>query len=222
MVLTRRDGRRRLSAAAAVRPLLPPRCSSAFSLTTLHPPKTQHIQRKKAKEKKGETPTGTGATKTERKTARNAQKAERRAERALAGDEDDIDALLASFALADKARRETILEPDCAPPSPRVNGSLCAYVTPKARELVLFGGEYADLATNKVHVNADLYRFDVDRRKWTRVRAPGGCVFAFVCFVWLVWPRRRGCRKLARGEKIDVCTAHAQHSTWRHKPTTPT
>ena len=61
-------------------------------------------QRKKAKDKKGEGATNVGAVKTERKTARNAQKAERRAERALAGDEDDIDALLAQFALQEKVR----------------------------------------------------------------------------------------------------------------------
>jgi hypothetical protein len=65
-----------------------------------------------------------------------------------------------------------VIEPDCPPPSPRVNASLVPHVTPKATELILFGGEYTDLGTGKVHVNADLYRFDCDKAKWARVRAP--------------------------------------------------
>ncbi|KIZ00809.1 Kelch domain-containing protein 4 [Monoraphidium neglectum] len=198
--------------------------------------------RKKAKDKKGELTSGVGAVKTERKTSRNELKAERRAERALEGDEDNIDALLAQFALQptrmlrgggqrrgtqsrrvdpqgaaagrhgggpervqlgvlwpaaalrdessrlvvfrqppscaglrqllDKAKKEVVIEADCPPPSPRVNGSLVPYITPKSSELILFGGEYTDLTTGKVHVNADLYRFDVDKAKWTRVKAP--------------------------------------------------
>jgi hypothetical protein len=32
--------------------------------------------------------------------------------------------------MADKAKKEVTLEPDCPPPSPRVNGSLVPYVTP--------------------------------------------------------------------------------------------
>jgi type IV secretory pathway VirB10-like protein len=74
----------------------------------LRPPTSKPLapQRKKAKEKKGEVATGLGAAKTERRTARNAEKAGRRAERALEGDEDDLDALLAQFAVADKAKKE--------------------------------------------------------------------------------------------------------------------
>jgi hypothetical protein len=57
---------------------------------------------------------------------------------------------------------------DSAPlkkPSPR----------PQASELILFGGEVTDLSTGKVLVNADLYRFDCEKRKWTRVHAPSRC-----------------------------------------------
>ncbi|GBG00053.1 hypothetical protein Rsub_12797 [Raphidocelis subcapitata] len=129
-------------------------------------------KRKKAKEKKGEVAAGIGAAKTERKTARNALKAERRVERVLDGDEDDLDALLAQFAVADKAKKEVTVEQDCPPPGPRVNASLVPYITPKATELVLFGGEVTDLNSGKVLVNADLYRFDCDKAKWTRVHAP--------------------------------------------------
>lgn len=139
-----------------------------------HPKPTQNPQRKSAKKKKGEAAAGVGATKTERKTARNAEKAGRRAERALAGDEDDIDALLAQFAIQEKAKKGVSVDADCPPPGPRVNASLVAHITPRATELVLFGGEVVDLATGKVLVNADLYRYDCDRSKWSRVRSPGG------------------------------------------------
>ena len=88
-----------------------------------------------------------------------------------------------------KAKKEVRLEPDCAPPGPRVNASLVPLVTPRASELILFGGEVVDLSTGKVMVNADLYRYDVDKAKWTRVHAPSRCAHVVVCKgrggVWL-------------------------------------
>jgi hypothetical protein len=74
-----------------------------------------------------------------------------------------------------QAKKEVVVEPDCPAPSPRVNASLVPYTTPKATELILFGGEYTDLVSGKVLVNADLYRFDCDKAKWTRIRAPSRC-----------------------------------------------
>jgi hypothetical protein len=59
-------------------------------------------KKKKAKEKKDGPTAGKGAEKTEKKTKANEQKKERRTDKALAGDEDDIDALLAKFALEEK------------------------------------------------------------------------------------------------------------------------
>lgn len=52
-------------------------------------------KRKKAKEKSGQVTTGKGAAKTERKQAKNEDKKERRTQKALEGNEDDIEALLA-------------------------------------------------------------------------------------------------------------------------------
>ena len=87
-------------------------------------------KKKKAKEKKDGPAVGKGAEKTERKTVKNEDKKERRTEKRLAGDEDDIDALLAKFALEDKQRKEVRVEADCGPPSARVNASFVPYVTP--------------------------------------------------------------------------------------------
>lgn len=59
-------------------------------------------KKKKFKEKKGGPTAGKGAEKTERKTKANEIKKERRTDKKLAGDEDDIDALLEKFALEEK------------------------------------------------------------------------------------------------------------------------
>ena len=42
----------------------------------------------------------------------------------------------------------------------------------RSSDIFLFGGEYADLATGKVHVYRDLYRFNTDKAKWSRISAP--------------------------------------------------
>lgn len=100
-------------------------------------------KRKKAKGSQG----GQGGVKTARKTERNEEKAARRAERRaevrnsampewycwtsplasslfrLQGGEDDLDALLAKFALEDKQRNEPQVEHDAPPPSARVYAS---------------------------------------------------------------------------------------------------
>ena len=51
--------------------------------------------KKKAAKKRGEVTSGKGAVKTERKTERNEEKKTRRTDKQLAGNEDDLDALLA-------------------------------------------------------------------------------------------------------------------------------
>jgi len=51
--------------------------------------------KKKAAAKRGEVTSGKGAAKTEQKTEKNAEKKSRRADKQLAGNEDDLDALLA-------------------------------------------------------------------------------------------------------------------------------
>jgi hypothetical protein len=91
---------------------------------------TGRDKKKKAKEKRGEAQPGRGAQKTERKVEQKDEKRTRRAERALEGDEDDLDALLAKFALEDKKKKAVTVETDCAPPSARVAASFVPYVTP--------------------------------------------------------------------------------------------
>lgn len=49
------------------------------------------------------------------------------------GDEDDLDALLAKFALADKQQKEVVVVPDADPPSARVNATFVPYITPVSR-----------------------------------------------------------------------------------------
>mmetsp|Transcript_35362 Transcript_35362/g.89532 ORF Transcript_35362/g.89532 Transcript_35362/m.89532 type:complete len:561 (-) Transcript_35362:2296-3978(-) len=129
-------------------------------------------KRKKAKERKGEVVGGKGDAKTEKKTARNEEKKERRAQKRLEGDEDDIDALLAQFAVSDKAQGEVKIEADCAPPSARVSASFIPYVAPKVNEIIMFGGEVTELESGKVRVYNDLYRYNTDKGRWTRVTSP--------------------------------------------------
>lgn len=87
-------------------------------------------KRKKAKEKKDGPLPGKGHEKTEKKTEKNEMKKERRAEKELEKDEDNIDALLAKFAIEDKAKKAVEIENDCPPPSARVNASFTAVVAP--------------------------------------------------------------------------------------------
>ena len=63
-------------------------------------------------------------------TQQNELKKERRATKALVGDEDDIDAMLQKCALDDKTRTVLTMELDCAAPSARVNASFIPYVAP--------------------------------------------------------------------------------------------
>lgn len=43
----------------------------------------------------------------------------------------------------------------------------------KVNEIIMFGGECVDPLSGKVRVFNDLYRFNCDKEKWTRVLAPG-------------------------------------------------
>ncbi|GIL55654.1 hypothetical protein Vafri_11205 [Volvox africanus] len=132
-------------------------------------------KRKKAKERKDGPAVGTGSIKTDKKTAKNEAKKERRAEKRLEGDEDDIDALLLRMALEERQRKGAVeVTADCDPPGPRVNASFVPYITPRGSHVIMFGGEYVDVATDKTHVYKDLYRFDTDKRRWSRVDAPNG------------------------------------------------
>ncbi|GAX74960.1 hypothetical protein CEUSTIGMA_g2406.t1 [Chlamydomonas eustigma] len=129
-------------------------------------------KRKKAKERKEGPIAGLGSIKTDKKTQLNELKKERRANKALAGDEDNIDALLLKCSLEDKARTVLTLETDSPAPSARVNASFIPYIAPKVNEIIMFGGECVDPLSGKVRVFNDLYRFNCDKEKWTKVLAP--------------------------------------------------
>eukprot|EP00877_Chromochloris_zofingiensis_P007071 jgi/Chrzof1/2617/Cz11g22180.t1 len=129
-------------------------------------------KKKKAKERKLGPAPGKGTEKTEKKTERNETKKQRRVEKKLEGDEDNIDAILAKFAMDDKAQKQVTIQTDCAAPTARVNASFVRHVTPKSSDVIMFGGEYSDLQTDKVYVNNDLYIFNCDKRKWTQVSCP--------------------------------------------------
>ena len=109
----------------------------------------------------------TGATKTALKREKNAEKNHRRLERGLV--EDDIDAILAAMAIEDARRAEVVVEKDCPRPQARGHASLTATVVGRGNELILYGGERVTPGDEKCVVYGDLYRYDVDRDRWTKV-----------------------------------------------------
>lgn len=46
------------------------------------------------------------------------------------------------------------------------------YVLQKVNDLLLFGGEYSELASGKVTMFNDFYRFSTDKQRWSRVCSP--------------------------------------------------
>eukprot|EP00210_Caulerpa_lentillifera_P003021 g2884.t1 len=90
--------------------------------------------RDKRRKQKGSSAAGQGAAKTQRKTVQNEQKQERRIDRRLQEDEEDLDALLQKFKFEDKKRTEVIIEDNSDPPSVRVH----ATYTPIPHEVTQF------------------------------------------------------------------------------------
>eukprot|EP00878_Enallax_costatus_P020083 GHUV01021214.1.p1 GENE.GHUV01021214.1~~GHUV01021214.1.p1 ORF type:complete len:137 (+),score=39.61 GHUV01021214.1:428-838(+) len=130
-------------------------------------------KKKKAQEKKAGPTAGKGAEKTERKTKANEVKKERRTDKKLAGDEDDIDALLEKFALEEKQLKSVEVINDCDPPSARVNASFVPYITQRGSEIIMYGGEFSDHTRDKVYVYKDIYRFNTDKQRWTQIISKG-------------------------------------------------
>jgi len=127
-------------------------------------------KRKKLAKRAGKESEGpSGASKTDRKTDKNAAKLERRAAKASAGD--DIDAILASIKLLDAKRTEVEMRVDCEKPSPRCNCSWTATLKQKPETIVLFGGEVVD-GEGRTTTFGDLFLYDAARNKWTEVLAP--------------------------------------------------
>ena len=109
----------------------------------------------------------TGAKKTALKSEKNLEKNHRRLERGLV--EDDIDKILAALAIEDATRAEVEVEKDCGRPCSRAHASLTATTSQKPSELILYGGERVTPGSEKCEVFGDLYRYDVDKDRWSRV-----------------------------------------------------
>jgi len=131
-------------------------------------------KRKKAAKKLGKVSDAkpSGAAKTAHKAERNQAKNQRRLDKGLA--EDDIDTILAALAIEDARRADVVIEKDCPRPLARGHASLTATNAVKPNELILYGGERVTAEDEKCVVYGDLYRYDVDRNRWTKVSTSKG------------------------------------------------
>jgi len=123
-------------------------------------------EKKKDKKKQGK-----GAEKTAAKTAKNAAKREKK-ERAKTGEpqEEDIEAILAELALADR-KRIAVTEEPCERPGPRCHASFL--INPiKDREYLVFGGEYYN--GERVYMYNDLFRLKDNKGElsWVKISSP--------------------------------------------------
>ncbi|KAJ7413778.1 Kelch domain-containing protein 4 [Willisornis vidua] len=103
---------------------------------------------------------GKGAEKT-------AAKMEKKVSRRSKKEEEDLEALIAEFQSLD-AKKTQVIESSCPPPSPRLNGSLCAH--PERDELILFGGEYFN--GQKTFLYNDLYIYNIRKNSWSKLEIP--------------------------------------------------
>lgn len=129
-------------------------------------------KRKKAKPKTS----GAGAEKTARKTEKNAEKAERSAVRKAQGGDDDVDALLAAFALESEEVASVKVEENSRP-SPRSCACLVGCTLKGKDSLLLYGGEFYDGAKpprDKTYVYGDLHCYDIAHNRWRKIISPKG------------------------------------------------
>lgn len=111
---------------------------------------------------------GQGREKTERKTAKAAQKRARRDDKKFS-EEDDIDAILTKIKKEDAKKVAIVVEEHVPAPSPRCNCSVT--VNPlNPSELIFFGGEYYN--GDKTFVYGDLYRYNTEKNDWKLVSSP--------------------------------------------------
>lgn len=144
-------------------------------------------KRKKVAAAKGKAK-ASGAERTAEKTAK---KHSRRAAAADAAADDDLDALLATFALADASRTAITVQDPAPRPSPRVYASWTPIpavkgvppsTKPGSEALLLFGGERFEAVGRgeRVHTFNDLYLLHspsdpaAAAHRWARITSPGG------------------------------------------------
>lgn len=111
---------------------------------------------------------GKGKEKTDRKTAKAAEKRARRDDKKI-NEEDDIDAILASIQKEAAKKVAIQIDENVPAPSPRCNCSLTVNPT-KETELILYGGEFYN--GDKTYVYGDLYRYNVERGDWKLISSP--------------------------------------------------
>eukprot|EP01134_Creolimax_fragrantissima_P003781 CFRG3781T1 len=102
----------------------------------------------------------------ETKAASKEQMALMRAQ--AAAQEEDLDQIIADFEKETASRQKTEITLCKDPPSPRVNFTFAAH--PVADELILFGGEYYNGASQFVY--GDLFTFNIKKREWKTITSP--------------------------------------------------
>ncbi|XP_013979878.1 kelch domain-containing protein 4 [Salmo salar] len=101
-----------------------------------------------------------GAEKTAAKMDKKISKRSKR-------EEEDLAALIAEFQSLD-AKKTTVVETACPPPSPRLNASLSAH--PDKDELILFGGEFFN--GKKTYLYNDLFFYNIKKDTWVKSDIP--------------------------------------------------
>ncbi|XP_012279473.1 kelch domain-containing protein 4 [Orussus abietinus] len=117
---------------------------------------------KKEKNKKKVSGSVKTALKTEKKLS-----AKQKKELAALG-EDDIAKVIADIE-KEEARRQRVVEVEIDPPSRRVNFTITAH--PFKDEIIMLGGEFFD--GQKTVVYGDMFFYNLNKRQWTVVKAPG-------------------------------------------------
>ncbi|TRZ02919.1 hypothetical protein DNTS_024205 [Danionella cerebrum] len=98
---------------------------------------------------------------------KTASKMEKKVSKRSKREEEDLEALIAEFQSLD-AKKTQVLETACAPPSPRLNASLCAHT--EKEELILFGGEFFN--GKKTFLYNELYFYNIKKNTWVMTEIP--------------------------------------------------
>ncbi|CAK6973221.1 kelch domain-containing protein 4 [Scomber scombrus] len=101
-----------------------------------------------------------GAEKTAAKMEKKVSKRSKR-------EEEDLESLIAEFQSLD-AKKTTVVETTCPPPSPRLSASLSAH--PEKDELILFGGEFFN--GKKTYLYNDLFFYNIKKNSWVKSEIP--------------------------------------------------
>lgn len=71
---------------------------------------------------------------------------------------------------AEEARRKTVTETVCPPPTPRTNFAICAH--PDKEEIIIFGGEFYNGQT--ITLYNEMYFYNIPKNEWKSVKSPAG------------------------------------------------